>query len=174
MTEQTITRSGWLRWPAGRAYLAVVALSCSGAALIAACSSSTATSANKSPKPAAASASASMSGMPKAATCVHINSIRTSLTSLTHVKVSSTSASQLTTDLANIQTHLSALKGQDVGAFTPAAKELTAELDEIKKDAAGLSASPSKAATALNADLTSLKRKAGPMIVEMRMICHST
>lgn len=112
--------------------------------------------------------------MPKAATCVHINSIRTSLTSLTHVKVSSTSASHLTTDLANIQSHLSALKGQDLGAFTPAARQLTAELDKIKKDAAGLSADPSKAAMALNADLTTLKHKAGPMIVEMKKVCHST
>jgi hypothetical protein len=112
--------------------------------------------------------------MPKAATCVHINSIRTSLTSLTHLKVSSTSASQLTTDLANIQTHLSALKGQDLGAFTPAAKQLTAELGKIKKDTAGLSADPSKAAMALNADLTTLKHKAGPMIVEMKKVCHST
>lgn len=88
--------------------------------------------------------------------------------------MSSTSASQLTTDLASIQSHLSALKGQDLGAFTPTAKQLTAELDKIKKDAAGLSANPSKAAMALNADLASLKHKAGPMTVEMKKVCHST
>lgn len=105
---------------------------------------------------------------------MHINSIRTSLTSLTHVSVNSTSASKLATDLTNIQSHLTALKGQNLGAFSPQAKQLTAELDKLKKDAAGLSSDPTKAAKMLNADLSSLKHKAGPMIVEMRMICHAT
>jgi len=112
--------------------------------------------------------------MPKAATCVHINSLRTSLTSLTHVSVSSASAGKLATDLADIQTHLNALKGQDLGAFSPQEKQLRAALDKIKKDAAGLSTDPNKAAKMLNADLDSLKHKAGPMIVQMRMICHAT
>lgn len=112
--------------------------------------------------------------MPKAAACVHINSIRTSLTSLTHIKVSANSASLLASDLGNIQSHLSALKGQDLGSFTPQAKQLMAEVDKIKKDAAELSTNPSKAAKSLTTDLTVLKTKAGPMIIQMKKVCHMT
>lgn len=112
--------------------------------------------------------------MPNAAACVHIVSLRTSLTSLTHIKVSPTSAGQLTTDLANIQTQLTALKGQDLGPFSAHAKQLMADINKIKMDAAELSSNPAKGAKALSADITTLKTKAGPMIAQMKMICHVT
>lgn len=178
MTEETNIRS-WPRRPAGRARLAIVALTCSGAALIAGCSSSStsnASGAGKAHKAAAPVASQSpsgaASGMPKAAVCVHINALRTSLTSLTHIKVTATTASQLTTDLGNIQSHLTAIKGQNLGAFSHQADILTAELNKIKADSAKLSSSPTTAATALTKDLATLKTKAGPMIVEMKKVCH--
>jgi hypothetical protein len=107
-----------------------------------------------------------------AATCVHINSLRTSLTSLTHIKVSPTSASQLTKDLANIQTQLTALKGQNVGGFSTQASQLTADVNKIKTDAAALSTNPTKAATGLTKHLTTVKTKAGPMIKQMKTVCH--
>ena len=110
--------------------------------------------------------------MPKAAVCVHINALRTSLTDLTHIKVSATSASKLTTDLGSIQSHLMALKGQNLGSFSKSANELNAELAKIKKDSAALTSNPTKAATSLSKDLTTLKTKAGPMIVEMKKVCH--
>ena len=115
MTEETNIRSGWPKRPAGRARLAIVALTCSGAALIAGCSSSSTSNASGAHKAAAPVASqspsgaASAPGMPKAAVCVHINALRTSLTNLTHIKVTATTASQLTTDLGNIQSHLTAI-----------------------------------------------------------------
>jgi hypothetical protein len=105
---------------------------------------------------------------------VHINSLRTSLTSLTHIKVSPTSASQLTKDLANIQSQLSTLKGENLGGFSTQAKQLTTDVNKIKKDAAELSSNPTKAATALTTDVTTLKTKAGPMIIQMRTVCHVT
>lgn len=111
---------------------------------------------------------------PSAAACVHITSLRTSLISLTHVKVSASSAAQLSTDLANIQSQLGALKGQHLGAFSRQADELMAELGKIKIDAADLGSHPSKASKALSADLATLKAKAGPMITETKMVCHAT
>jgi hypothetical protein len=166
-----------------------VALTCSGAALIAGCTSSStsASGADKAPKKAATpaasqspsgpasptgSASPYGSASPSAATCVHINSLRTSLTSLTHIKVSATSASQLTKDLANIQSQLSALKGQNVGSFSTQANQLTADVNKIKKDTAELSTNPTKAAKALTTDLVTLKTKAGPMVAHMKTVCH--
>jgi len=112
--------------------------------------------------------------MPKAAVCVHINALRTSLTNLTHIRVTATTASQLTTDLGNIQSHLTAIKGQNLGAFSHQADVLTAELNKIRADSAKLSSSPTTAATALTKDLATLKTKAGPMIVEMKKVCHVT
>lgn len=103
---------------------------------------------------------------------MHINSLRNSLTNLTTIKVSSSSAGQLTSDLTNIQTQLAALKGQALGAFSMQADQLSASLDKIKKDAAELSSDPTGAAKALSADLTELKSKAGPIIAETKTICH--
>src|SRR6185437_1230056 len=137
-------RFGWRRRPVGRARLVIAVLSCSGAVLIAGCSSPGPSGDTKAPKPAGTSAaskspagatSVPASASASAAACVHINSLRTSLTSLTHVKVSSASASTLTTDLANIESQLGALKGQDLGAFSKQADQLMAHLDKIKKDA---------------------------------------
>lgn len=113
-------------------------------------------------------------GKPSAAACVHIVSLRTSLTSLTHVRVSAASAGQLSTDLTNIQRQLKALKGQHLGSFSTEANQLTAAIDKIKKDAAGLSSDPAKAAKALNIDITTLKTEGRPMITQMKMVCHAT
>lgn len=111
---------------------------------------------------------------PSAATCVHINSLRTSLTSLTHIKVSASSAGQLTKDLANIQAQLAALKGQNLGSVSTEVTQLTADVNKIKKDAGELTTNPTKAASALSADLTVLKTKSGPMIAKMKTACHVT
>lgn len=105
---------------------------------------------------------------------MHINSLRTSLTSVTHIKVSATSAGQLSKDLANIQTQLTALKGENLGSFSTQAKELTADINKIKKDAAELSTNPTVAAKSLTTDLATLKTKAGPMVVQMKKVCHVT
>lgn len=119
--------------------------------------------------PATNSASPSSSAMVQAA-CVHINSLRTSLTSLTHISVSPASAKTLAADLANIENQLAALKGQHTGSFSTT--ELTAEINKIKKDAAALSTSPTTAVKSLTTDLTTLKTKAGPMIASMKTVCH--
>jgi hypothetical protein len=183
MTEESITRSGWPRRPGGRVRLAVVALTCSGAALIAGCTSGNPSAANKAPKAPGTSAAkqsptdaASPTGSPSVsqAVCVHINSLRTSLTSVTHIKVSASSAGQLSKDLANIQAQLTALKGENLGSFSAQAKELTADINKIKKDAAELTTNPTQAAKSLTTDIATLKTKAGPMVVQMKKVCHVT
>jgi hypothetical protein len=121
--------------------------------------------ASQSPSPGA-------SGTVSAATCVHINSLRTSLTSLTHIKVGASSATQLSKDLANIQAQLTALKGQNLGGFSGQASQLTADVNKIKKDAAELTTNPTKAATSLSTDLVTLKTKSGPMTAKMKTVCH--
>ena len=185
MTEEMITRSGWPRRPGGRARLAVVALTCIGAALIAGCSSGSPNAANKTPKPPGTSAakqspkdeaSASPTGSPSVsqAVCVHINSLRTSLTDVTHIKVTATSAGQLSKDLSNIQVQLNALRGENLGSFSAQADELRADINKIKKDAAELSTNPTMAAKSLTTDLAHLKTKAGPMVASMKKVCHIT
>jgi uncharacterized phage infection (PIP) family protein YhgE len=113
------------------------------------------------------------SAMPSdmAAACVHIKSLRTSLTSLTKLTVSPSSASQLTKDLANIEAQLAALHGMHLGSFSASANQLTAEVNKIKKDAAQLASNPTTAITSLTSDLKALKAKAGPMIAEMKSAC---
>ncbi len=108
-----------------------------------------------------------------AAACVHIDSLRMSLTSLTHIKISAATAGQLTADIGNIEAQLTALKGQPLGAFSADANRLTALINKIKKDAAALNTHPGTATPALTADLTALKKDAGPMITEMKMVCHA-
>jgi hypothetical protein len=86
--------------------------------------------------------------------------------------VSASSAGQLSKDLANIQTQQAALKGQNLGGFSGQDKQLTADIAKIKTDAAELTTNPTKATKSLTADLTTLKTKSGPMIAEMKKVCH--
>ncbi len=179
MTKETIIAADAGRRPAGRVWLAALALTFCGAALIAGCSTSSTSTTSQSPSapPTSAtsqptSATASPTTSASQAVCVHINSLRTSLTDLTHIKVSASSAGQLTKDLTNIQTQLAALKGQSLGAFSTSASQLMASLNKINKDAEELGTNPTAAAKALSTDLTALKNKAGPMITEMKTICH--
>jgi len=175
MTKEMMISPGGRERSARRARLAALALTC-GAALIMGCSSSSTTS---STSPKATTTGAAHSPMPSssssdlAAACVHINSLRTSLTSLTTLKISPTSASQLTHDLANIEAQLAALHGMNLGSFSASANQLTAEVNKIKKDAAQLSSNPTAAITSLTTDLNTLKAKAGPMINEMKTVCHA-
>lgn len=178
MTKEMITSSDRPRRPGERAWLAVAAVACGGAALIAGCSSTSTSAAANHPSPAKKQSPMADTHSPDAmpteskAVCVHINSLRTSLTDVTHVKFSATSATKLSSDLSNIQTQLNALKGKNLGAFSAQASQLSASLDKIKKDAAQMSTNPTAAAKSLSTDLTQLKTKAGPIIIETNKVCH--
>jgi hypothetical protein len=152
----------------GRKVLAVGVLGAGGALLVAGCGSSSTSTMTHSPSP-----SASASGV-SAATCVHINSLRTSLTHLTTLKISASSAGQLTSDLTNIQTQLNALKGQNVGSFSAQEGQLASSLTQIKQSSAQLATNPTAASKSLSKELTTLKTNSGPMIAEMKTVCKSS
>lgn len=123
---------------------------------------------------ARASSSASSSASPAASKkvpCKEINSLRTSLTSLTHTAISPSSAGTLTKDLKNIQTQLTALKGQAGGQFSSQAQELTTSVNQIKSASKKLSTDPIGAVRQLTTSLNSLKTKAKPAIAEMKAAC---
>jgi hypothetical protein len=166
MTEEMITSSARPSRAGARVWLTAAAVAC-GAALIAGCSSTTST-VTKHVSPQATTQTTKASP----AACVHIKSMRTSLTSLAHVKMSATSAGELSSALTNIQHQLNAVKGQNLGAFSAHAKELSADLNKIKMDAALMHAHPAAAEKSLSTDVTQLKAKSGPIITEMRTVCR--
>ena|ERR1700761_6214217 len=169
MTRKFVSRVLGGKVRARRALLTAGIVGAGGAMLVAGCSTTTTTSI----KTPTVSPSASMSGVSQAA-CVHIKSLRTSLTHLTTVKVSSGSAGQLTSDLTNIQKQLTALKGQDLGSFSGQATQLNSSLTQIKKSSAQLSTHPTSAAKSLSKELTGLKSTAGPVIAQSKTVCKGS
>jgi len=182
------------QWQSKQALLSVAVLVSGGAVLVAGCSSSTsksnASGATSSPSASAAPStsaspstsmsphstmSASGSPAPSASAskipCKQIDSLRTSVTSLTQTKVTAASAGKLTTDLTNIQTQLTALKAQTGGAFASQTSELTASIDQIKKAAAGLTTNPTTAVKSLTTAINDLKAKAKPMVAQINAVC---
>lgn len=105
---------------------------------------------------------------------MHITSLRGSLTSLTHIKVSASSAGQLTGDLTNINRQLDALKGQHLGEFSSSATELRTSMNQIQKSASQLSTNPTTATKNLSTQLTHLKSRATPIIAQMKTVCPSS
>ena len=105
-----------------------------------------------------------------AATCKHVNSLRASLTSLTHVKLSASSAGQITTDLKNIQAQLAALKGTP--GFQAHAQQLNSSLNEVKKAAHGIGTSPSpgQVGSVISA-LSGLKAQSQSTMSELKTLC---
>lgn len=165
MTKQSQARPAWWR---------VGVLAFAGAALIGACSSGSSTSSSSSAAPSTTSPSTSPSTTTtaSAATCKHVDSLRTSLESLTHVSLNANAAAQIRTDLTNIQTQLTALKGEAGGALSTQLSELTASLNQVEKAAQGLSSNPSSAQVqAIITALSGLKAKSAATISEMNAAC---
>jgi hypothetical protein len=145
-----------------------------GAVLVAGCSTtSTSTSSVSAPaSPSMISSSSSpASASSQAIPCKQIDSLRTTLMSLTTTKISASSVGQITKDLTTIQADLTALKGQAGGAFSSQTSQLNASIDQIKKAAAQLSNNPSTATKNLTGAIAALKVKAQPMIAEMKAAC---
>ena len=168
MTRDTVTRVFGRKLTARQALLAVGAAGAGSALLVAGCSSATTTTSKPSASP-----SASPSGVSQAA-CVHIKSLRGSLTHLSTAKVSAQSAGELTSDLTNIQKQLTALKGEKLGSFSGQTTQLNSSLDQIKKSSAELSTNPTAAAKNLSKELTTLKTKAGPVIAQSKTVCKTS
>ena len=170
MNAPNRTRPSARRW-------ATAALSVSGVAVVAACSSSGTTSSSQSAPAAAMSGThAAMSGAASGSPmpCAQINALRSTLTDISHTSVSPTSASRLASDLAKAQQQLTALKSQGHGAFSAQADQLTNALNTIKADAAALAKSPTPTNISnLTSAVTSFKKTAEPVIKEMQAACPS-
>jgi len=94
------------------------------------------------------------------------------LESLTHLQLNASSAGQIRTNLTNIQTQLTALKGQAGGSLSHQVSQLSNSLNQVKKAASNLSSPPSagqvsKVVTALS----HLKTQSKGTVAEMNAAC---
>lgn len=145
----------------------VTTLALGSAALVAACSSSSSSSAPSATPTATPTAT---SPTVSAAACKHVDSLRGSLTSLTHVQLNASSATKIRTDVTNIQTQLTSLKSEP--AFSAQASQLKASVDQVTKAAQKMSSSPTASQVqAVIAALAQLRAKSSAMIAGMRAAC---
>ena len=163
-------------WPAKMTAASLVAACAVG---LAACSSGTSTSSSShtaAPRTTSPSASPANTGSGSAtanqATCKHVNSLRGSLETLTHLQLNASSASQIRTNLTNIKTQLSDLKSQGGGAFAHQVNDLSNSLDKVQKAAGNLSAPPtaSQISSVVTA-LSGLRAQSKTTIAQMNAAC---
>ncbi|HEX5188422.1 MAG TPA: hypothetical protein VFW16_02710 [Streptosporangiaceae bacterium] len=152
---------------------AILAVGC--AAGLAACSSGTSTSSSThtaAPRTTSQSPGPAHTGSATQATCKHVNSLRGSLESLTHLQLNASSAGQIRTNLTNIQTQLSELKGQGGGGFSHQVNELSNSLDKVKKAAGNLSTPPtaSQISSVVTA-LSGLRAQSKTTVAQMNAAC---
>lgn len=158
----------WRRAPARRL---VAALLCGGALLITACSSSGPSSSAAQSHMPSASAHAGSAAASSKVDCDAVDSLRSSVDSISHTEVSPSSAATLTADLKNIQAQLTKLEGPSGGSFAPDASELQATVSQIEKAAAELSTNPTAAAKQLTSSINDLKDDSGTMVSKMNSVC---
>ena len=170
-----MTRQSRARWTGQTAALLAVG----GAVLIAGCGSSSSPGSSSgsarptttSPMPASTPASPAVTATASAAECKHINSLRGSLTDLTHLTLSANSATRIKTDLTNISAQLTALKNEPgTAAFAAEADQLNSALDQVKTAAQHASSDPSHVVSALS----NLKAKSTAMVAQMKAACPAS
>jgi hypothetical protein len=141
---------------------------------VAACSSSTHTAQPQTTTPAASPANTGPATASQA-TCKHVNSLRGSLESLTHIPLSATSAGQIRTNLSNVQTQLTALRGHGGAALSHQVSQLSSSLSDVKKAASNLSTPPSAAQVSnVVTALSGLKAQSRTAVAEMNAVCPRT
>jgi len=171
MSNESITGRSRRKKVARRAWWVIAVLVAAGPMLVAACGSSGSAAGGASiSRPASAVAGGSGTASAKV-NCANVDSLRRSLESLSHTSVSPSSAATLAADLKNIQTQLTALKGQGGGQFSGMTGELTASLNQIQKAAGVLATNPTAGITQLTTALTALKGKIPPVIKELNAAC---
>ncbi len=153
------------------------AIMVAGAAVgLAACSSGTSTSSSShTPAPRTTSPSASPhsgSATANQGACKHVNSLRASLETLTHLQLNASSAGQIRTNLNNIQTQLTSLKGKASGALSHQVNQLSTSVNQVKKAANNLSTPPSASQiTAVVSALSGLQAQSKTTVAEMNAAC---
>lgn len=174
MSNESQGKSAW--WKAGL-------LTFGTAALVAACSSSggggatsSASSSSMASSPAASpSMSAGATGSPGASQqfpCTQIKALSTSLDNLTHMQVTTASASQISAQLKTIGQQVTALKSTVGSVFSSQLDQLSTALNQVRAAAQNVVANPSTAnKQALTAALDGLKKTVGPMADQLKAVC---
>lgn len=177
MTKQPQVGTEVRRRSAGRATMTAAILVAGCAVGLAACSSGTSTGSSThsaAPRTTSQSASPENSGSATAnqATCKHVNSLRGSLETLSHLQLNASSAGQLRTNLTNIQTQLSELKSQGGGAFSHQVNQLSNSLNQVKKAAKNLGNPPSAGqVTKIVTALSGLRTQSKSTVAAMNAAC---
>jgi hypothetical protein len=110
-----------------------------------------------------------------AATCQHAASLRKSLENLTNLQLNASAATQIRTDLTNIQTQLAAIKASGNGALTSKLSGLSTSLSQVEKAAKNLSNPPSGSQVqAIISALGGLKSNSQTAIAALKSACPST
>jgi phage-related minor tail protein len=125
MARQAASRlAGWT----GTAVVAVLMLT-------AGCGSSGGTSTASTPSPSASATTATADAL----ICQDVDALRTSVTNLTHVKVGSGAATELSTDLKDVKAKLTTLAGDAGGQWSAQISGLKTALTALQNAVTGLS-----------------------------------
>jgi len=132
-------QSGWWR---------IIAVAFAAGLLLAACSSSNTSSPSSSPSPRgtpapASAAAAPPSPSPAPGVCQAAAHLRASVDTLTHVKIGKGTASEIKSDLADVEAKFTALTGQLHGEFKTQTNAVKSALDMLKTAVSNLTAHPS-------------------------------
>lgn len=149
-------------------------LAVGGTTLLAACGTNAPGSTAGSSASPSATATISPTSSPSIS-CAQITSLRTSLANLSHVTVNAKPGSQVSADLTNAETAITAIKKETTPAVAHAASLLTAALSKISKDDRYLSRHPSPASLdATTTAVKDLKATVQPVIDLMETVCPSS
>lgn len=163
MNSGTATRAAWWK---------LVGVTACGLALLAGCASGSTSpggtsSAAPSSSPAAASPSSSV-------LCADIAALRASLDQLTHVRVQSGAATEITSDIQSVKAALTKLVNDARGKWQQQTSALSAALDQLKTAAQDLTASPSgSTVSAVAAALGQVRRAAQDLLAAAGTECPS-
>jgi len=159
----TVLRPGRLR---------MVAVAVAAGLLLAACSSTTTTT---SPGSGATATTASPAPSPTSAVCQAAAELRASVNALAHVKIGQGTVDEIKSDLANVETKLTALTAELHDANKPQASAVNSALNTLKTAVSDLSAHPSAStlggvATAVSGVTTSV----GNLLTSLAPQCGAT
>jgi len=127
----TVLRPGRLR---------MVTVAVAAGLLLAACSSTTTTT---SPGSGATATTASPASSPTSAVCQAAAELRASVNALAHVKIGQGTVDEIKSDLANVETKLTALTAELHDANKPQASAVNSALNTLKTAVSDFSAHPS-------------------------------
>ena len=173
MNKQSQVRATLADRSAGPAKITAAVLAGCCAVGLAACSSGYGSgSSTHNAQPPATSPAHTGPAMASQATCKHVNSLRGSLESLTHLPLNASSAGQLRSNLSNVQTQLTELKGHGGAALSHQVNQLSSSLSDVKKAAANLGTPPSGAQVSnVVTALSGLKAQSRSAVAEMNTVC---